>query len=108
MEKIKLIDMLVELENEYYTTNNDKINVGDWFYCSDNANYAFIFKCIGLTDNTHLQVSNENIFGGYGGDFKNFPYCDWHLCYSHKITASTKKLGGVKYFKLKRADIFNQ
>ena len=101
-------DMLVELENEYYITSNGKINVGDWFYCSDNTNYARIFKCIGLTDDTHLQVSNENIFGGYGGDFKNHPYGDWNIECSHKIVGSTKMLDGVKYLKLKKADIFNQ
>ena len=101
-------DMLVELENEYYITNGDKINIGDWFYCSDNTNYAYIFKCIGLTEDTHIQVSNENIFGGYGGDFKNHPYGDWSIEYSHKIVGSTKMLDGVKYLKLKKADIFNQ
>jgi hypothetical protein len=101
-------EMLVELENEFYITNNDEINVGDWFYCSDNTNYAYIFKCIGLTDDTHLQVSNENIFGGFGGDFKNHPYGDWNIEYSHKIVGSTKMLDDVKYLKLKKADIFNQ
>jgi hypothetical protein len=99
-------NMLVELENEYYIASNDKINVGDWFYCSDNTNYAYIFKCIGLTDDTHLQVSNENIFGGYGSN--DGGYGDWDIDYSHKIIASTKMLDGIKYLKLKKADIFNR
>ena len=101
-------NMLVELENEFYITSGDKINVGDWFYCSDNTNYAYIFKCIGLTEDTHLRVSNKNVFGGYGGDCKNYPYGDWSIEYSHKIVGSTKMLEGVKYLKLKKADVFNQ
>ena len=81
--------MLIKLKNQYYLTSDDKINIGDWFYCSDNTNYAHIFKCIGLTDDTHLQVSSKN---GYG---------DWDIDYSFKIVASTKKLNGVKFLKFK-------
>lgn len=100
-------EMLVELENEYYITSNDKIHISDWFYCSDNTNYAYIFKCIGLTDDTDLQVSNENIFGGYGAN-NGSEYGDWNIDYSHKIVASTKMLDGVKHLKFRRADLFNQ
>lgn len=99
--------MLVQLDKEYYITNNENIGIGDWFYCTDRTNYAYIFKCIGLTDDTHLQVSNENIFGGFGAN-NGDDYGDWDICYSHKIEASTKMLNGVRYLEFKNGDVHNQ
>lgn len=99
-------DMLIKLNNEYYITNNDEIKTGDWFYCSDNTNYAHIFKCIGITEPEHLQVSNANIFGGYGPG-NGSSYGDWFKYYSKKIIASTKKLDGIKHLIFKEADYLN-
>jgi len=98
--------MLVELDGNYYITNKDKIKAGDWFYCSDNTNYAYVFKCIGLTEDTHLKVLNKNVFGGFIANSKS-KYGDWAICYSHKIIASTKEIKTVKHLKLNKADIIN-
>lgn len=104
---------LIQLENEYYVINDDKINIGDWFYCSDRINYAHIFKCIGLTDDTYLQVSNQNTkeFGTYydpDQEANEYPYGDWALCYSYKIIASTNKLlNDVELLNFQKADNYN-
>lgn len=67
--------ILISLEDE-------KIEVGDEFYCSDRTNYAHLFTCSGHTDNTHLQVKSDNEYG----------YGDWAICYSKKVIARQSQI----------------
>ena len=67
--------ILISLEDE-------EIEVGDEFYCSDRTNYAHLFTCSGHTDNTHLQVKSDNEYG----------YGDWSICYSKKVIARQSQI----------------
>ncbi len=102
---------IIELNGDYYVINDEGVDVGDWFYCSDNTNYAHIFFCVGLTENTHLQVLNGLKFGRYDGggefDYEENPYGDWNICYSYKIIASTKELEGVPTIKYQNSNTIN-
>jgi len=91
------LNKIVKVDGDYYEITNEKINVGDWFIWSDDINY--IFKCIGHTEGTHLQVSNDDVFGGYDAD-NGSDYGDWAICYSYKIVASTKVIDGVKLMNI--------
>ena len=67
--------ILISLEDE-------RIEVGDEFYCSDRTNYTHLFTCSGHTDNTHLQVKSDNEYG----------YGDWAICYSKKVIARQSQI----------------
>ena len=67
--------ILISLEDE-------RIEVGDKFYCSDRTNYTHLFTCSGHTDNTHLQVKSDNEYG----------YGDWAICYSKKVIARQSQI----------------
>lgn len=67
--------ILISLEDE-------RIEVGDEFYCSDRTNYTHLFACSGHTGNTHLQVKSDNEYG----------YGDWAICYSKKVIARQSQI----------------
>ncbi len=98
--------------NHLYELSNDNIEVGDWFFCTDKTNYEFIFKCIGLTDDTHLKVKNGLGIGEYYNYFDNEfdlienPYGDWNLCYSYKIVKTTDKALNLPLFSDDEVKLF--
>lgn len=57
-----------------YIPVEGEIKEGDIFVFQDN-DPPEIFKCSGLTDDTHLKVASDNEWG----------YGDWAKCYSRKV-----------------------
>tara|TARA_R110000850_G_scaffold90138_5_gene192378 strand:+ start:2733 stop:3482 length:750 start_codon:yes stop_codon:yes gene_type:complete len=88
-----MLDMGDEYHHLHATVSQDRepIKEGDWFIWHDSGEPK-LFKCIGLTEDTHLKVQNSlnnTTLGTYLKDPNESEYGDWAKCYSRKIIATT-------------------
>lgn len=67
------------------------IKDGDWFKWQDEGTDSpYLFKCTGLTENTHLQVKWAREYGAYSngidrGETNESGYGDWAKCFAKKV-----------------------
>lgn len=77
------ITLTPPIDGVQYGYNSDEIKVGDYFYWYDpDGDNRFIWKCFGLTDNTHYHVK-------YLNNEYPFPEGDWNKSYAKKVVLST-------------------